>query len=226
MRNNHSFSFKPWTPSVLRYLSLGLFLLCLAHSSPARAIDQTSQLFQQTTQGAVSSQPMALPETTASPSPGIFSTFLRLLIALGLVVGLIFVTVWGLKLIWEKRGLNNPADDTKPVKILTSTYLAPRKAIYLVEVGSRILVLGVGNDEVNRLDVITDPDEIEMIRHSSQAGFPNILNRLLQREVIEKSDEETERMIIESNETVGGYVEKLKQAGKKKKDDPSQGGQA
>ncbi len=222
MRDSHIPSLKSWSLNLLSFLSLGLLLLCLAHPSPAQAIDQTSQLFQQATPGSAS-QPLALPETTASPSPGIFSTFLRLIIALGLVVGLIFVTVWGLKLIWEKRGLNNPADETKPVKILTSTYLAPRKAIYLVEVGNRILVLGVGNDSINRLDVITDPEEIETIRQSTQAGFPNILDRLLQREVVEKTDEETERMIIESNETVGGYVEKLKRAGKKKDDKPRDG---
>ena len=145
------------------------------------------------------------------------STFVRLVLTLVLIVGLIFVTVWGLKIVWEKRGLTNNTDEAKPIKVLNSTYLAPRKAIHLVEVGNRILVLGVGNDEITRLDVITDPAEVESIRQSTQVGFPNVLDRLIHREVVEKTDAETQQMIAESNETVGGYVEKLKRAGRKRK---------
>ena len=162
---------------------------------------------------------MALPETSSSPSPGIFSTFIRLVLAIVLTVGLIYVTIWGLKIVWDKRGLTNNADETKPIKILTSTYLAPRKAIHLVEVGNRILVLGVGNDEITRLDVIVDPTEVQLIRQSTQTGFPNILERLIKREAVEKTDEETQQMIAESNETVSGYVEKLKRTGRKRKEE-------
>jgi len=223
MRNSYTSPRNPWRLSVLAILSLGLCVFYFANASRALAIESTSPLFQQNqtginTQTEKPGQPMALPEATANPSPGIFSTFIRLVLALVLTVGLIFVTVWGLKIVWEKRGLTNNADEAKPIKVLTSSYLAPRKAIHLVEIGNRILVLGVGNDEITRLDVITDPAEVESIRQSTQVGFSNILDRLMHREVIEKTNEETQQMITESSETIGGYVEKLKRTGRKRKD--------
>jgi flagellar biogenesis protein FliO len=195
-----------------------------ANALNAFAIEATSSLFQENQTGAGSQQekqgqPLALPETSSSPSPSIFSTFIRLVLAIVLTVGLIYITIWGLKIVWEKRGLTNNADEAKPIKILTSTYLAPRKAIHLVEVGNRILVLGVGNDEITRLDVIVDPVEVQAIRQSTQTGFPNILERLMHREAVEKTDEETQQMIAESNETVSGYVEKLKKTGRKRKEE-------
>jgi len=158
---------------------------------------------------------LALPETSSSPSPSIFSTFIRLVLAIALTVGLIYVTIWGLKIVWEKRSLTNNVEEAKPIKILTSTYLAPRKAIHLVEVGNRILVLGVGNNEITRLDVITDATEVQSIRQLTQTGFPNILERLINRESVEKTDEETQQIIAKSNETVSGYVEKLKRISRK-----------
>jgi flagellar biogenesis protein FliO len=208
MRDSYLTFSQPWRLIVLCLMGLGMALLFTANTSHVFA-DDLSPLYQQAAPGAASSQALPLPDAASSPSPSLIGTFLRLVLTLVLIVALIFATVWGLKLILEKRGINSPEDENKPVKLLTSTYLAPRKAIHLVEVGKRILVLGVGNDEINKLDVITDPEEMAMIHQSIQVGFPNILDRLLQREVADKTDEETERMIIESNETVDGYVEKL-----------------
>jgi flagellar biogenesis protein FliO len=87
-----------------------------------------------------------------------------------------------------------------------------------VEVGNRILVLGVGNDEITRLDVITDPIEMETIRQSTQVGFPNILERLIHREVAEKTNAETQQIISESSAAVSGYVEKIKRTNRKRKE--------
>jgi len=207
----------------LAFLSLSLCVLFFINNSHVFA-DDLSPIYQEAQTGVNAqaekqAQPLALPEESANPSPGIFSTFIRLVLALALTVGLIFVTVWGLKIVWEKRGLTNNVDENKPIKILTSTYLAPRKTIHLVEVGNRILVLGVGSDEITRLDVINDPAEVASIRQLTQAGFPNILERLIQREVTVKTDEETRQMIAEGNEAVGGYVEKLKRASRKKKEE-------
>ena len=205
------------------FLGFGLFFY-FTNASRVFAIESNSQLFQENQTGANAQpekpgQPLALPDAAVNPSPSIFSTFVRLILALGLTVGLIFLTVWGLKIVWEKRSLANNVDETKPIKVLTSTYLAPRKTIHLVEVGTRVLVLGVGNEEITRLDVITDPTEIALIRQATQTGFPNILERLIQREVVVKTDEETQQMIAEGNEAMGGYVEKLKRASRKKKNE-------
>ena len=221
MRNSHISPQNPWRFSVLILLGLSLYF---ANASNAFAMESNSPLFQENQVGNNSSQekpgqPLALPEAAVNPSPSIFSTFIRLVLYLVLTIGLIFVTVWGLKMVWEKRGFANNVDETKPIKVLNSTYLAPRKAVYLVEVGNRVLVLGVGNEEIACLDVITDPTEIASIRQATQTGFPNILERLIQREVADKTNAETQQMIAEGNEAVGGYVEKLKRVSRKRKNE-------
>ncbi len=223
MPNIRIIMMNPWRRLIPSALVLGVCLFHLSGVSKALAIDSASPLFQQSqadsTTKEKNSQPLALPEETPNPSPGLVSTFIRLISAIVITGGLIFLTVWGLKFIWEKRGFNNLSDENKPVKILSSTYLAPRKAIHLIEVGNRILVVGVGNEELNCLDVITEVGEVETLRQTAQQNFPNIFNRLIKKENILKQEEETNRILEESNKAVGGYVEKLKKVSRKKNGD-------
>jgi flagellar protein FliO/FliZ len=224
MNNEYTFTRNPWRLSYLAVLCLGLSAFYFVNISSVFAdVTAASTIYQQSptdvnTPTEKPGQPLALPEAVDSSSPSVLSTFFHIILNLGLIVVFIFITVWCLKMVWEKRGVTTSTDETKPIKILTSTYLAPRKAIHLVEVGNRILVLGVGNDEITRLDVITDPAEMETIRQSTQTGFPNILERLIHREVTEKTDAETQQVIAESSATVSGYVEKLKRTSRKRKD--------
>jgi flagellar protein FliO/FliZ len=210
-----------WTLPRLLGLALGVCLFLLLLASKASAIEPNSPLFSQDTGVSTAkdaSKPLALPEEKPNPSPGVFSTLLRLFLALALTIGLIFATIWGLKIVWEKRGWNNLAEEGKPIKVLTSTYLAPRKSIHLVEVGKRILVLGVGNDEINCLDVIQEPEEVESLRSaSSQQGFPKIFDRVLRKNETADGEAEAQKIIRESSQLVGGYVEKLKKISTKKK---------
>jgi len=217
----------PFSPWILLGLVLGVCLF-MSISSPVLALDSNSPLFQQdkntTDDKAASSAPLALPQETPNPSPGIFSTLIRLLLALGLTIGLIIATVWGLKLVWEKKGWNAIGEGNKPIRILTSAFLAPRKTIHLVEIGKRILVVGVGNDEVSCLDVITNPDEVELLRNSTQQGFPKVFNRVLQKHEVVQQEAETQKIVEESNELVGGYVEKLKKISRHKKNNSGPSG--
>lgn len=206
----------PFSPWILVGLVLGACLFVSVPSS-VLALDSNSPLFQPdqqdkntTVDKAKPTAPLPLPEEAPNPSPGIFSTLVRLLFALGLTIGLIFATVWGLKIIWEKKGWNALGDENKPIRVLTSAFLAPRKTIHLVEIGKRILVVGVGNDEVSCLDVITNPEEVELLRNSTQQGFPKVFNRALQKQEMVHQEAETQRIVEESNQLVGGYVEKLK----------------
>jgi flagellar biogenesis protein FliO len=214
----------PWNLFFMLGLLLGVCLFC-PFSPNAFAIEPDSSFFQQnqnessTKDKTGQQQSMALPEETPSPSPGVFSTILRLIFFLGLTIGLIFLTVWGLKFIWDKKGWNALGDESKPIRVLTSTFIAPRKTIQLVEIGKRILVVGVGNDEMSCLDVITDPEEVELLRQTALQGFPKIFNRILQKHEAVQEEEETQRIAEESRQVVGGFVDKLKKISKKKKAD-------
>jgi flagellar biogenesis protein FliO len=188
--------------------------------SNAYALDSDSQIFEQNqnknSAEAKTSQPLALPEETSNPSPNLFATLLRLLAALLVIVALIILTVWGLKLVWDKKGWNQFAEEGKPLKVLTSVHIAPRKAIYLIEVGSRILVVGVGNEEMHCLDIIKDSEEVGTLREAALHGFPKIFNRISQRQNAADHEAETQEMIKESSHVVGEYVSKLKKMKKSK----------
>ncbi len=217
--SNHE---NPWILNTLIGLVLGVCLFLPVNPPGAWAIDSNSALFEKNQSAAPgekekNSQPLALPEETPNPSPGIFSTLARIFLALFLIVGLIILTVWGVKFVWEKQGWNNLSETGKPIKVLTSTYLAPRKAIHLIEVGKRLLVVGVGKDEMSCFDVIADPDEIESLRQAAQQGFPKIFSKIMNKHEAVQDEAEAKRIIAESNELVGGYVEKLKGITKNKK---------
>ena len=218
----HSYNVNPWKLIPLMGLVLGVCLFQSFFPSRAWAIDSNSPLFEKNTNAVPgekekNSQPLALPEEAPNPSPGLFSTLLRVFLVLVLIVGLIILTVWGVKFVWEKQGWNNLSETGKPIKVLTSTYLAPRKTVHLIEVGKRLLVVGVGKDEMNCLDVITDPQEVESLRQAAQQGFPKIFNRVMNKHEAVQGEADAKRIIQESNELVGGYVEKLKGFTKNKK---------
>jgi flagellar biogenesis protein FliO len=157
---------------------------------------------------------LPLPAETPQPLPGFFSTFLRLILALGLTIGLIYLTVWGLKVLWEKKGFTGVSESGKPVRILASVYLAPRKSIQLVEVGRRILVVGSGNEEVHPLDVITDPEEIEAIRKECQQGFPEVFGRFMHRQEVRDHAVEARKIVSEGRQAVGDYLARVRKASK------------
>ncbi len=157
---------------------------------------------------------LPLPAETPQPLPGFFSTFLRLILALGLTIGLIYLTVWGLKVLWEKRGLSGSSDEGKPIKVIASAYLAPRKTLHLVEVGKRILVVGSGNDEIHPIDVITDEAEMEIIRKDCHQGFPEVFGKFMHRQEVRDHAVEARKIVSEGRQAVGDYLEKVKKASK------------
>src|SRR5579859_3359895 len=184
------------------------------------ALDTANSPLFQKTPGSISgtaksSPPLALPEEKPEPLPGFFSVFARILLALGIIIALIYLTVWGLKTVWEKRGWNRTAEEGKVVRVLTSTYLAPRKTLHLVEVGKRILVVGVGNEEIHCLDVITSAEEVEYLKQGSSGAFPDLLQKVLRSQENPPGEEAAKKIIAEGVQTLGGYVEQLKKMSKR-----------
>jgi flagellar biogenesis protein FliO len=211
---------------VFLFYGLVLFLVLGVLHPRAWAIESDSALFSQNSPQSSSPQTLALPEATPNPAPSFFSIFARLLLALGITVGLIYVTVWGLKLIWEKQGWNVKVDEGKPIRVLNSMHLGPRKTVQVVEVGKRLLVLGVGHEEVNCLAVITEPDEIDSIKQASQTAFPHLLQRVVRKQEGVTTDSAPEKIFEESRQVMDGYLKKLKSISKRKKEKDQDGGDA
>ncbi len=218
-----------WNLSFLLWLGLvlGICYFLPGASFVQAQVDEKSTLFQQgpstSFHSAPVSQPMALPEEASTPSPGLFSAFARLVLALAVTIGLIVVTVWGLKWIWERRGLGQWAEEGKAIRVLASAFLSPRKSIYLVEVGKRILVVGVGGEEMTCLDVIREEGEVEALRGATQQGFPGVFNRVMQNHQTADTEAEAKRILEESNQAVGGYVAQLRNMKKKSTPESTEG---
>ncbi len=94
--------------------------------------------------------------------PDLFSASLKMVYTLGLVLGLMFVIFH----LFKKFGLKNSVfgGEGKPIKVLSTGFLAPRKSIALVEVAGDVLVIGISNDQISLLGNIQDPERIEQIK--------------------------------------------------------------
>ncbi len=94
----------------------------------------------------------------------LFSASLKMVYTLGLVLGLIFIVFH----LFKKFGLKNSVfgGEGKPIKVLSTGFLAPRKSIALVEVAGDVLVIGISNDQISLLSNVQDPEKIEQIKNS------------------------------------------------------------
>jgi flagellar biosynthetic protein FliO len=119
-----------------------------------------------------SSKPMALKTQKAglldfendmtAGKPDLFSASLKMVYTLGLVLGAMFVVFH----LFKKFGLRNSVfgGEGKPIKVLSTGFLAPRKSIALVEVAGDVLVIGISNDQISLLGNVQDPERIEQIK--------------------------------------------------------------
>ena len=83
-----------------------------------------------------------------SASEPYFAILTKMGLGLGLVIGLVLVTVWLLRksALGQKMGGAGGS-----IRVLERSFLAPKKAIYLVEIGNRTLALGVTEEHVGKL---------------------------------------------------------------------------
>lgn len=104
---------------------------------------------------------LARAEGTSSPDYSFFSSFLQMIAALAIVVGLILLT----------RHFSSKFIGTAPAARLTSRhirvvetrYLAPKKALILVEVGGTYLLLASSEDRLTLVKQVDILEDIEVL---------------------------------------------------------------
>lgn len=76
---------------------------------------------------------------------------LKLIAALGIVLGLLLLLYY-----WGRRGLPGlfPAARSSAIKLIEVRHLMPRRALFLVEVRGRELLLGVGSERIELLTTV------------------------------------------------------------------------
>lgn len=101
--------------------------------------------------------------------PGVFVLLLSVLWKLALVVLLIWATVWLLKRFTRPGGISEPGGGA--VRVLAVTHLDARHAVYVIEAGPRLLIVGAGGDSLSLLADVSAPAEQSALReHLAQGG--------------------------------------------------------
>ena len=125
---------------------------------------------------------LAYAEGTASPDYSFFSSFLQMIAALAIVVGLILLT----------RHFSSKFIGTAPTARLTSKhirlvetrYLAPKKALILVEVGGTYLLLASSEDSLTLVKQVDILEDIEILESpgTTRGGLVGLLRRGMDRQ--------------------------------------------
>ena len=101
-------------------------------------------------------------------------SFIKMLFALAVVLGLMIASAYLLKRIIS----HTPAgiDNGNAINILMTRYLGPKHSIMMIEVLGQMLVVGVSSGQMTLLTQITDPVLIERmysLQKSQSLGMPS-----------------------------------------------------
>lgn len=126
-------------------------IACLAQTPPARSTPADTA---SAPAGAGDSLAVAADTARtalAEPAGAEFSYF-ALMVKLGLGLGLVVLLAWGTVFLLRKSAFGQQFSGTgSTVKVVERTYLGPKKAIYLVQIGDRTLALGVTEATISPL---------------------------------------------------------------------------
>ncbi len=105
----------------------------------------------------------------------ILKTFLTLVFIVAAMFGVLFAARKYLRL--------RPQFADENLKVLTTLHLQPKKAVYLVQVFDKALLVGVSDNSIAALGEITDPEVLRKIRTAGSThhgkGFAEILSQWL-----------------------------------------------
>ncbi len=137
MKMNYSKK-KIWLTAVLTLLFVGMFFLNLVLGHSLQSNEQNSGI-------------------------SMTAQFVKLFFVFGLIVLLIYGTVWFLNKFVYRRG---KGQSISQVTVVSTTLLAPKKFIYLVKVFDRLLVLGVTDNQISNLTEISDPEILQTLKNT------------------------------------------------------------
>ena len=96
-------------------------------------------------------------------TPDLFTTAMKMLSALGIVLGGMFVLFYFMKRYLKRDTIGS---SEKLIKVLASSYIGIKKSIALVEVPGAVLVVGITHDNISLLSKIEDKDTLDQFRET------------------------------------------------------------
>lgn len=162
-----------------------MFTYILAHSQTSgdNSSDSEKNNIKKINESMLSVKRADAPKTTSGVSVGVWA-YIKMLLTLGVVVGIIYVIYF-----FIKRKTAAGALDGEDSFVLLTQPLGPGKSVTVVFVAGKYLILGVTGDNVNLLSEIKDEKEIERLEilyndkkaKDGKTGFIDLFNDLIGR---------------------------------------------
>ncbi len=110
--------------------------------------------------------------------PGIAEILLKLVISLAVIIGLIYGSIFLLRKISNRT----MPQANQWVKVIGRSHLTPKQSLYIVKMGQKFAVLGVGDSSINLIKELT-PEEAEFLNVPTEKSreFAGIFKNLLKR---------------------------------------------
>ena len=112
--------------------------------------------------------PAAFGEMTGRTTPDLVPMLGRTLLSLVVIGVLIYLVLFLLRKSLYKRWRGGDGGDL--VSVLGSTFMGPKKAVYLLKVMDRILIVGVTDAHISLLSEITEASAVESAIRASRYG--------------------------------------------------------
>lgn len=111
-------------------------------------------------------------------APDMITTGLKMIAALGMVLALIFIMLYGLRKMARHR-IGVPG--SKRIQVLENHYVGGKKSIALVQVPGKVLVVGLSAERINLLDTLDEAMiDIPQVEKDGRA-FGTLLSDRLKR---------------------------------------------
>ncbi len=90
--------------------------------------------------------------------------FTKAILMLGVVIAVMLLLLWLLKTYMNRGGARLGAKYASPVKVLSTSFLGPKKSISIVDVAGELLVLGVTAESITCLTTLDSAEAIDEIK--------------------------------------------------------------
>jgi flagellar biosynthetic protein FliO len=138
-------------------------------------------------------------------TPGLVNVFLWTIFVCALIIG----SVWFLRKILAKTRLLGPGG---MMKVLAYRPLTSKHTLFIVEVGRRILLIGVAKESIHLLAEFRDQEDMDRIKFgpravekSIQEGFRQSLRDSLQNEPEETDPDQVYQTLTHIKKTIRGW---------------------
>lgn len=102
----------------------------------------------------------------------LFFSFIKMISALAVVLGLMIGAAWLLKRIGARTGMGIP--DGQLIKVISSSYIGPKNSIVVVEVLGELLVVGISGTQMTLLASINDEGRLGRLREIRSGAPPPV----------------------------------------------------